>query len=106
MTAPCAASPLAKAARIRSTSARAEFRAQLDRDAVAAAFTLIGEVDPKHMVERGMIGMIEIDVRGVDPHPALAAFGAADERCLFDDIGAHVDLPLYSAAMLAAEVAR
>jgi hypothetical protein len=60
--------------------------AQLDRHAVAAAFTFIGEVDGEHMVERRVVGMIEIDVRGIDAHPALTAFGAADECGLFDDV--------------------
>jgi hypothetical protein len=33
--------------------------------------------------------MVEIDVRGIDPHPTFAAFGAADESCFFDDVRAH-----------------
>ena len=80
---------------------------QLDRDAITPALAFIGEVDGEHVIERRVIGMVEIDIGGVDPHPAFTAFGAADQRGFFDDVGAH-DLPLriHSAAMLAAEVAR
>src|SRR5271163_4121701 len=62
---------------------------ELDGDTIAAALAFIGEVDSEHVIERRVIRMIEIDVRGVDPHPAFAALGAADERRLLDDIGAH-----------------
>ncbi len=79
--------------------------AELDRDAVAPALAFIGEVDGEHVVEGGVIRMIEIDVGGVDLHPAFAALGAADESGLFDDVGAHDDLLLYSAAMLEADAA-
>ena len=63
--------------------------AQLDRDAVAPALALIGEVDGQHVVERRVIRMVEIDIGGVDLHPALAALGAADKSGFFDDVGAH-----------------
>src|SRR5579863_1158775 len=81
--------------------------AELDRDAVVSAFALIGEVDGEYMVERRMIGMIEIDIGGVDRHPAFAALGAADQCRFFDNVGTHGVLPRsYSAAMLAADRAR
>src|ERR1700680_3854703 len=79
--------------------------AELDRDAAAPALAFIGEVDGQHMVEGGMIRMVEINVGGVDLHPALAALGAADEGGLFDDIRAHDDPLLYSAAILEADAA-
>src|ERR1700739_1034191 len=60
--------------------------AQLDGDAVASAFAFIGEVDGEHVIERRVIRMVVIDVRGVDPHPALTTLGAADQRRLFDDV--------------------
>ena len=78
---------------------------EFDRDPVTATLPFIGEVDGQHMIERRMIGMIEIDIGGVDAHPAFAALGAADESGLFDDIGAHGGLP-YSAATLAAGATR
>ena len=81
------------------------FRTQFDRHAIAAALAFIGEVDGEHVVERGVERMVEIHVRGIDLHPALAAFGAADEGCFFDDVGAHDGLR-YSAAMLEADAAR
>src|SRR5580704_4866818 len=90
--------------------------AKLHRHPVAAAFALIGEVDGKHVIERRVIGMVEIDIGGIDPHPAPAALRATDQRSLFDDIRAHGILQamnspddscaFYSAATLAAEVAR
>ncbi len=78
------------------------FGAELDRYAVTPALAFIGEVDSEHMIERRVIRMIEIDVRGADPHPALAALGAANQRRLFDDVG----VSPYSAAMLVADAAR
>src|SRR5262249_41724857 len=33
--------------------------------------------------------MIEIDIRGVDPHPPFTAFPPADETGLFHDVAAH-----------------
>jgi hypothetical protein len=33
--------------------------------------------------------MVEIDIRSIDPHPAFAAFGAADQSGSFDDVRAH-----------------
>src|SRR5580692_4401052 len=71
--------------------------AELDRDTVPATLAFISEVDGKHVIEGRVIRMIEIDVGGVDLHPAFAALGAADERGFFDDIGAHCRSP-YSAA--------
>src|SRR5262249_2441022 len=79
--------------------------AELHRNAVAPALALIGEVDGEHVVEGGVVRMIEIDVGGVDLHPTFAAFGATDERRFFDDVGAHALLP-YSAAMLEADAAK
>src|ERR1700735_5474888 len=80
--------------------------AELNRDAGAPALAFIGEVDGEHVVEGRVIGMVEIDVGGVDLHPALAALGAADEIGFFDDVGAHGEFPPYSAAMLEAAPAR
>src|ERR1700687_5432177 len=57
--------------------------AELDRDTIAAALTFIGEVDGQHVIEGGMVRMVEIDIGGIDPHPALAALGAADESGFF-----------------------
>ena len=61
----------------------------LDRDALAPAVGLADEVDAQRMVERRMVGMVVIDVGGVDPHPAARSLGAAGHRGLFDDVGAH-----------------
>src|ERR1700732_3702712 len=79
--------------------------AELDRDAVAPALAFIGEVDGQHMVEGGMIRMVEINVGGGDLHPALAALGAADEGGPFEYIRAHDDPLLYPAAILEADAA-
>src|ERR1700722_3785952 len=86
-------------------------RTELDRDAVTATLAFIGEIDSEHVIEGRVIRKIEIDVGGVDLHPAFTAFGAADQRGFFDDIGAHMSLLgflacAYSAAMLLAEAAR
>src|SRR5712691_11055092 len=90
------------------------FRAQLDRDALAAALGLVDEVDTQHMVERRMEGVVVIDVGGVDPHPAARPLGAAHELRLLDDVRAHDVLlrnrlpmsALDQAARAAAAVAR
>src|SRR5580692_6215603 len=85
-------------------------RAELDRNAVTATLAFIGEVDGKHVIEGRVIRMIEIDVSGVDLHPAFTALSAADQRGFFNDIGAQTSLLIfglrYSAAMLLAEAAR
>src|SRR5579872_697515 len=80
-------------------------RAQFDGHAVAAALAFISEVDGEHVIERRVERVIEINVRSVDFHPALAAFGAADEGRFFNNVGAHGGLR-YSAATLEADVAR
>src|SRR5262249_47368051 len=81
---------------------------QLERDALASAFRLVGEVDAEHMIELRMEGMIVIDVGGVDTHPPVGALRAPQELCFLDDIRAHADLLGFFAyaARAAAAVAR
>src|SRR5689334_1458972 len=52
-------------------------RGQLDRDALTRAVRLADEVDAERMVERRVKGVVEIDIGGIDAHPAAWALGAA-----------------------------
>ena len=65
------------------------FGAELDRDPLTPAVSLVDEVDAERMVELRVIGMVVIDIGGVDPHPAVGALGAAMEAGLLDDVRAH-----------------
>jgi hypothetical protein len=67
-------------------------RAQFDGDARAAAVRRVDEVDAERMVERRVIRVVEIDIRGVDPHPAIGSLRAAGKRGFPDDVGAHVSI--------------
>src|SRR4029077_15654975 len=80
--------------------------AQLDGDAVATALALVSEVDGEHVIERRIVGMVVIDVGGVDPHPALTPFGAADQRRLFDDVRAHRILLCWRARLFGGDTGR
>src|SRR5436190_19007769 len=67
-------------------------RAQFHRHAIASAIRFADEVDAERMIERRVEGMIVIDVRGVDAHPAVRSLGAAQELGLLDDVRAHAIL--------------
>src|ERR1043166_6014098 len=62
----------------------------LDGDALAPAVGLADEVDAERMVELRLVGMVVVDVGGVDPHPAaVRPLRGADEPGLFNDVRAH-----------------
>src|SRR5438477_516990 len=59
----------------------------LDGDALAPAVGLADEVDAERMVELRLVGMVVIDVGGVDPHPAaVRSLRGAGEPGLLNDV--------------------
>jgi hypothetical protein len=58
----------------------------LDRDPFKPAVGLADEVDAERVVERGMEGMVVVDPRRIDPHPAVRSLGAARHGSPFDDV--------------------
>src|SRR5215468_5382502 len=68
-------------------------RTELDRNSLASAGGLIGEIDAECVVERRVRRMVVIDIGGIDRHPPLRSLGAAvAQRRLHHDVGTHGDL--------------
>src|SRR5205814_3690801 len=68
-------------------------RTQFDGDPLTPAGSLVDEIDAERMVQRGVGGMVEVDIGRVDAHPALRSLGAAvAQDRLHYDVGAHGDL--------------
>ena len=51
--------------------------AQLHGHPLARTVGLADEIDAERVIERRVIGVIEIDIGGIDPHPAVRSLGAA-----------------------------
>src|SRR4029077_8343299 len=70
------------------------FTGNLDGDALAPAIGFADEVDAQCVIELRLVGMVVIDVGGVDPHPAaVRSLGGADEPGLLDNVRAHESSP-------------
>src|SRR5262249_51495050 len=67
---------------------------KLHRHTLSCPIRMAYEINRQRMVEGCVVGMIEVNIGGIDAHPSSCALGAAEDLRLVRDVGAHRSPPM------------